>query len=253
VDQEHLSSFEPIHQTTPSNMSERENLFRPIHKGIRMMLYVSGIRLQTADFSDVKKSNEVAARLKRDLADSLSNCLLCMLHAHSAHEEKDIFSEVRRFDPDAVKLMMVEHAEVTRRVHEVAKTCDELVGVTSPARRIEVGDRLNLEVNDLFTFYLAHLNNEEATLVPVMWERFSDEQLRAMRAKFYDSLPLPRFEEWLRWTLPALNVNELVVLYSGLTKDRPSPRFKDWVRMAQETLDPEHWHGLKERVDLGAA
>jgi hypothetical protein len=74
-----------------------------------------------------------------------------------------------------------------------------------------------------------------------------------MRAKFYDSLPLPRFEEWLRWTLPALNVNELVVLYSGLTKDRPSPRYKDWVRMAQETLDPEHWHGLKERVDLAAA
>jgi hypothetical protein len=233
-------------------MSDRENLFRPIHKGIRMMLYVSGLRLQTADFSKVEKSNEIAMRLKRDLSDSLSNCLLCMLQGHSAHEEKDIFSEVRRFDPDVVKVMMVEHAEVARHVREVAKTCDELVSITTPARRIEVGDRLGLEVNDLFTFYLSHLNNEEATIVPVMWERFTDEQLRAMRAKFYDGLPLPRFEEWLRWTLPALNLNELVVLFSGLKKEPQTPRYKDWVRMAQDTLDSEHWLGLKERVGLAA-
>ena len=157
-------------------MTKRENLFGPVHKGIRSMLYESGRELQATDFTDVAASNAFVTQLKRQLGTSISNCLLCLLRAHSGHEEKDIFREVRRFDPDIVKLMMAEHTEVARRIRAVAKTCDELLEVTSSSRRIEVGDRLNLEVNDLFAFYLAHLNNEEAEMVPVMWERFTDAQ-----------------------------------------------------------------------------
>jgi hypothetical protein len=231
-------------------MSERENLFRPIHKGIRSMLYDLGSRLQTTNFADVTESNRFAARLKHDLASSLSNCLLCLLRAHSSHEERDIFAKLQAHDPDVIDLMMKEHAEAALRIHEVSKTCDELISLTSRARRIEVGDRLDLEVNDLFAFYLAHLNNEEATLVPLMWERFTDEELRAMRAQFYDSLPLPLFETWMRWTLPSLNEEELVVLFSGLKADRESARYPDWVRMAHETLDFDRWLGLQERVGV---
>jgi hypothetical protein len=234
-------------------MSERENLFQPIHKGIRSMLYELGSRSQTTNFADVTESNRFARELKHDLGDSLSNCVLCLLRVHSGHEEKDIFHRLRAQDPDVIDLVMKEHAEVGRRIHHVAKTCDELLGLTSPTHRIEVGDRLNLELNDLFVFYLAHLNNEDATLVPVMWERFSDEQLRAMRNQFYGSLPLPLFETWMRWTLPSLNPHELRVLFSGLKTDPAASRFKDWTRLARETLDPSRLRILEDEVGLGAA
>ena len=217
------------------------------------MLYELGAELQTTDFLDPTESNAIAVRLKRDLGDSISNCILCLLRAHSSHEERDIFTRVRPFDPDVVDLMMKEHAEVARRVATLSRTCEELLRLSIPARRIEAGDRLNLEANDLFAFYLSHLNNEEATMVPVMWERFTDEQLRAMRSTFYDSMPLARFEEWMRWTLPALNLHELEVLYSGLKKDPEAPRYKDWVRLARETLDPARWRALNETVGLGAS
>jgi hemerythrin HHE cation binding domain-containing protein len=231
-------------------VTERENLFRPIHKGVRSMLYRLGSQLQTTDFSEPTESNKIAMRLKADLGDSIANCILCMLRAHSGHEEKDIFAEVRPFDPDIVELMMAEHREIARRILGVSRTCDELMALSAPGRRIEVGDRLNLEANELFALYLAHMNSEEETMVPVMWERFSDDQLRSIRAKFYDNLPLPRFEEWMRWTLPALNMNELVVLYSGLKKAPRSPRYPDWVRLARETLDAGRWQSLTERTTL---
>ncbi len=222
-------------------MTTRENLFRPIHKGIRSMIYELGLRLGIADFTDLEESNDVAAQLKHDLTGSVSNCILCLLQAHSVHEERDFFGAVRPFDPDLVGLMMAEHHEIARRVHGVAKTCDELLSLTPPARRIEVGDRLTLEANDLFAYYLAHLNNEEATLVPIMWERFTDEELRSLRARFYNQIPLPRYEEWMRWTLPALNANEIQVLLSGLRLDPPPNRFEDAVRIARQTLDPTRW------------
>lgn len=234
-------------------MTTRENLFRPIHKGIRSMLYELGSRLQATNFADVTETNAITTRLKHDLGNALSNCILCLLRTHSSHEEKDIFSALRPHDPDVVDVMMRQHAEVARRIHDVSKTCDEIMGLTSPARRIEVGDRLNLEVNDLFAYYLTHLNDEESIMVPVMWEWFTDEQLRAMRAKFYDSVPLPLFEVWMRWTLPSLNVNELLVLFSGLKQSPESARFKDWVRLAHETLDLPRLRALEDQVGLGAA
>jgi len=234
-------------------MSERQNLFRPIHKGIRSMLYELGNGLQTTDFADVAESNQFAARLKHDLGDSLSNCILCLLTVHSRHEEKDIFSKLQVHDPDAVALVMKEHVEVARRVREVSKTCDEITALTSPARRIEIGDRLQQELNDLFVTYLSHLNNEEALLVPLMWGWFTDEQLGAMRAQFYGGLPPPLFETWMNWTLPALNVNELVVLLSGMKTDPPPNRFEDALRLAEKKLDPQLWMTVKGRLGLAAA
>jgi len=229
-------------------MTQRENLFGPIHKGIRSMIYDLGLRLGTTDFTNRTESNEVASQLRHDLNGSISNCILCLLKAHSRHEEADFFSAIRAFDTDVIDLMLVEHREITRRVHGVAKTCAELLGLTDPARRIEVGDRLTLEANDLFALYLAHLNNEESTLVPVMWERFTDEQLRRLRAQFYNAIPLARFEEWMRWTLPALNVNELLVLLHGMKSDPPPNRFEDALRVAEGALAGDRWNRLQAQL-----
>lgn len=229
-------------------MTTRENLFRPIHKGIRLMIYDLGLRLAITDFSNQAESNEIVSQLDHALTASVSNCILCLLYAHSRHEEQDLFSAVSHFDKDVVDLMMVEHREIAARILALSKTCDELLELTDPQHRIEHGDRLWLETNDLFALYLAHLNNEEAMLVPVMWERFTDEELRALRAQFYNKIPLPRFEEWMRWTLPALNPNELVVLLSGMKKEPPPNRFNDAMRLAKENVAQERWATIETQV-----
>lgn len=229
-------------------MSERENLFRPVHKGIRAMLYELGRRLGNADFTDVPATNALAVDLKRDLAASTSNCFLCLLQAHSNHEERDFFAPLRTLDRDAVDRMVAEHRAVTHRVFDLARTCDDLLALEGPARRIEVGDRLTLEANDLFAYYLSHLNNEEAMLVPVMWERFSDAELRAMRAAFYNRLPVELYEVWMRWVLPALNPHELGLLLAGLRLDPPPNRFDATLRLARELLSADRFRALETRL-----
>jgi hypothetical protein len=175
-----------------------------------------------------------------------------LLKIHAGHEERDIFAKVRVHDPDVVDLVMKEHAELARRIESVAKTCKTMMSLRDPGSRIELGDRFIQEVNDLLAFYLSHMNNEETLLVPVMWEWFSDEEIRAMRMNFYDKIPLPQFEAWMRWTLPAMNSEELIVLFSGLKTSPESPRIKDWIRLAHETLGLDRWVALREgvRVDL---
>ena len=205
------------------------------------MIFLLGQRMGTADFTKVAETNDLAKQLRTDLARSASNCILCLLQTHSVHEDRDFFAAVRPLDDEPVKLMMAEHAVIVRRIYQVAKLCDELISITDPVRRIEVGDHLLLETNDLFAFYLAHLNNEEALLVPVMWENFSDEQLRGLRAVFYNTIPLEAFEEWMRWTLPALNVHELVTLLSGMKTDPAPNRFSDAMRLGKATVPRDRW------------
>ena len=229
-------------------MTTREILFRPIHKGIRAMVYELGLRLGSADFTDAAESNAIAKDLQHNLMNSAANCVLCLLEAHSRHEEKDFFVPTRKFDRDVVELMMNEHRDISRRILDLGKTCSELLSISEPARRVEIGDRLLLETNDLFASYLAHLNNEEASLVPVMWERFTDEELRRMRAEFYNHISLDRFEIWMRWTLPALNPNELEVLLGGMRSDPPPNRFADAMRLARELLPPSRSAALETRV-----
>ncbi|MGB6501221.1 MAG: hypothetical protein WBG19_07475 [Thermoplasmata archaeon] len=214
------------------------------------MLYQMGAGLQAKDFSDVATSNLFVEQLKRDLGSSQSTCVLCLLRVHAGHEETSLFSPLRKHDPDAVEIVMNEHGHLAKRIATVSATCDALVKISDSPHRIEVGDRLVREVNDLIAAYLHHMNNEEALLVPVMWEWFSDDQLASMRRELYDHLPLRVFETWMRWALPAMNEEELVILFKGLTAEPRSPRFNDWVRMAHSTLDLERWIVLRERAGV---
>lgn len=226
-------------------MSDRPNLFLPIHKGIRSMLYAAGSRLQSMDFEDLDRSNQFVRELKHDLGDSLSNCLLCLLSVHSSHEETDIFSKLQVHDPGAVKMVMKEHVELTRRVHEVAETCDQILATSDPAEHLRLGTRLGLETTELFSYYMLHLAHEDDWVVPVMWQWFSDEQLNAMRAGFYNNLPLPLFETWMRWTLPALTPSELRSFVANARRDPPPNRFDELLRIAKSTLEPGAWRKLE--------
>jgi hypothetical protein len=231
-------------------LSERENLFRPIHKGLRSMIYKLGRRLQSTDFTDEAAARAIVKDLQENLSLTTGNCILCLLLAHSNHEEKDFFRPLNAFDPDVVKLMMAEHREIVQGIRRLAQTCDAVLKESSPARRIEVGDRLNLETNDLFALYLRHLNNEEATMVPVMWEHFTDEELRKLRTQYHRSVPVRRLEAWMRWTLPALNLHELVLFFRGLKEDGPPQLYDLMVRLAGETVDPVRWESARDRAGL---
>ena len=228
-------------------MSERQNIFRPIHKGIRSMIYMHASHLQSLDFRDRSVSDGAVSGLRKDLGDSLSNCVLCLLSIHSRHEEHDILSKLKRHDPGAVEMVMKEHAAIAGAIRDVAATCDEVLRAPDDKERVRLGDRLLLETDALFAQYMVHLNHEEDWVVPVMWQWFTDEQLNAMRGAFYNNLPGPLFDTWMSWTLPALNPHELAIFVRGLAGPSPN-RLDDVLRVAKATISPERWLGLRAAI-----
>jgi len=214
------------------------------------MIYELGKELQTTDFTDEHATEVMVSRLKQDLASASSVCIVCLLHEHAGLEDQYVFPDVRAFEPKMVDTLLAEHGEVVRKIAGVWKIADELKPLRNREERIEMGDKLNRTANDLFAFYLTHLNGEEATLVPAMWKHFTDEQIVAMRATVSRSLTRERAAQLNSWLFPSLNINELTGMFMELKKGAPAPVFQELTRTAEKALGEDRWAAVKAKAGL---
>jgi hypothetical protein len=230
---------------------QRVDLFTPIHKGVRSMIYVLGNDLQVADFTDERTTGELVAKLEYDLElATSSSCILCLLHEHAGNEDKYLFPQVHPFEPEMVEQLIQEHREVVRRLGGISKFLVELKATTASGKRIDMGIKLNQMVDDLFAFYLTHLAKEEVTILPATWRHFTDEQLIAFRTTVERNTPPERYAEWMKWVFPSLNANELTGMFAGMKQGAP-PFFLDSMkRIAEEAVPKDRWELVKLRVGL---
>lgn len=228
----------------------RVDLFTPIHKAIRSMIYELGKDLQTTDFTDEAATEAIVSRLNHDLSSASSACILCLLHEHAGNEDQRVFPEVRAFEPEMVDTLMQEHMQIVRKIAGVWKIANELKALKNREQRIEMGEKLNRNADELFSFYLTHLNREEETILPVTLKHFTDEQLAAMRANVEKNTPPERYAEWLRWMFPSLNINELTGMFVGLKKGAPAAVFESMSSIAEKALGEVRWNAVKARAGL---
>ena len=214
------------------------------------MIYELGKELQTTNFTDEHATEVMVSRLKQDLASASSACVICLLHEHAGLEDDYVFPDVRKFEPKMVDTLLGEHREVVRRIAGVWKIADEVKTLRNREERIEMGDKLNRTANDLFAFYLTHLNGEESTLIPAMWKHFTDEQIVAMRTTVLRGLTPERSAQWTSWMFPSLNINELTGMFMELKKGAPAPVFENMARMAEKALGEDRWAAVKAKAGL---
>jgi hypothetical protein len=231
-------------------MVEREDLFTPVHKGLRAMLYDLSRRLQNNDFADVTATNAVVADLENDFAVARSaGCLLCTLHHHAEDEEGQVFPAVAKAGNGLVPALIEEHHELTRREEALARSAHAIVALASAEERVAAGKRLNQEANALFALYISHMNREEVDLVPLMARQFTDPQLAAMRQALLRSMPPERLFAILGWMLPALNVTELTDLIREV-QAAPPPLVRAVSDLCAARVDPARWGEAKQRVGI---
>ena len=233
-----------------SRQGPREDLFTPIHKGIRSMIYELGTRLQKADYTNLSATEAIVTQLKHNLQSANSTCIVCMLHEHAENEEQSIFPQIAPHDSKVVDTLIQAHVEITRQVVEISKVADELLQLKDNDQRMEMGAKLNAMVNNLFAYYLAHLNNEEATILPLTWKYLTDDQIRAIRAKIEMATPPERYAEWMHWILSSLNVNELIGMFSGMKIAAPPQVLEKMMHSAEQSVDNDTWKTVKARVNL---
>lgn len=229
----------------------REDLFTPIHKALRTMIYTLGRELATNDFADAAATEALVAKLRHDLTVATqATCVLCVLHEHAGHEEKSIFPRLNAKEPALVAEMLDAHSTIVRKLTQMAKTSDELLEQTMPSARVALGCQLVRESNDFFAFYLAHMNREELEVVPATHKHFTDPELLRMRAEIMSGFTPDQMASMMRWMLPSLNVHELTGFYGGLKAGAPPPLFQMMVRAGAANVEPARWNTVCQRVGI---
>lgn len=232
-------------------MVAQGDLFTSIHKGLRAMIYSLAVRLQTNDFADVQATKALLTDLENDFAVARSaGCALCILSQHAVDEESVIFPAVTSVGTTLATELISEHHDLTRRELEIAKAGHELLSTDAAEARIRAGAQLNLAANQLFGAYITHMNREEAELVPLMQQHFSDPEMAAMQGKIISQLPPDRVMAILRWMLPSLNVSELSRLLVTFKGAAPPPFVKAVTDLCAARVDPARWDAVKLRVGL---
>ena len=232
-------------------MDATEDLFTPIHKALRSILYALSSRLQTNDFADVSATSSLLADLESDFAIARSaGCALCILSHHASDEEDAIFPDAAKAGSRLVGTLVAEHHELTRRELAIARAGRALVAHERPEDRIAAGVRLNQEANELFAAYFAHMNREESDLVSWMRERFSDAQMAAMRGTIMGRMPPERIFAILGWMLPSLNATELLEFLRSVRDAMPPPAFRAVTELCRARVDPVRWAAVARDVGL---
>ncbi len=232
-------------------MTAKEDLFTPIHKGLRSLLYATSARIQTNDFGDVDATRTLVHDLDRDFATArVSTCALCIMAAHAEAEETMIFPESEKFGNELVARLVREHRELARQELAIAEAGRRLLALGTPSDRIAAGVALNQTANELLAAYFGHMNLEETDLVPLMREHFTDAQMAAMRGRIISGLPPDQLFAFLGWILPSMNVTELSEMIGVARAAMPPPVFAKVTGLCAARVDPARWTEVRARTGI---
>jgi hypothetical protein len=229
----------------------KEDLFTPIHKGLRSMMYDLARRIQTNDFADLAQTRALVVDLEHDFEVArTAGCMLCIFSMHADEEEEVAFPAVKGFNEGLVATLVAEHHDFSRREKAITQVAHALLETASPQERVAAGVHLNQTVNELLAAYLVHLNREESDLVPLMREHLTDPQQAQMRGTIIGKMAPDRLFAILGWMLPSLNVTELSELMVEIKGHSPPRVLEAVTQLGEAKVDPARWATVRARVGI---
>ena len=218
----------------------RFDLFTPIHKALRAMIYETGGALQTADFADEQGARRAAGALPPVLGQ--------MQHHHDL-EEEHVFPMVKPFEEAMIDSLQSEHDQVERLLGIAAVAADEMDSA-DVAARVGAGVELNRRYNELTALFLEHLAHEEATLLPATWRHFDDAQLVAIQGTIIAVQQPEDLMQTLQWMFKGLNRLELVGMLAAAKATMPPPALDAVRQIGAASMEPAAWAVVREEAGL---
>lgn len=197
------------------NASERYDFYYAIHKALRLGHTRVLNTLAVTDFTDAAARADAIAELRGFLG---------LARGHLLHENSEIHAALEARRPGASGEAAEDHDAHERSFAELEVLIDALeLGRLDRAR---LGRQLYRRYALFLADDLAHMNEEEAELMPVLQSAFDDGELRAIEGRIVARIPLEEMARIMRLMLPAMNHPERVETLSGMRSVMPAMAFR---------------------------
>jgi hypothetical protein len=205
----------------------RIDLYTAIHKTQRFHLFRLAQQLGRADASRPESWPPLCREVK---------VWLDLLEAHAQHEHDFIHPLFERCS-DCATHLDAEHEALGRAMDELKQT-------------LAAGhlDLLYARFVAFLGVYLVHIAKEEQLQASVLWTHCSDTELGDVFMRFRQSRSPDEARRDLQLMLPALSIDELTRIYSGIRQLAPSSAWEASLVMARRTLTSSEAQQLEARL-----
>jgi hypothetical protein len=219
-------------------MSNRFDLYAPIHKAIRNCMQTTMIRLGRLGVDD-----------ESDVADAIAQIreMIAMLEAHLHLENAFVHPAVLARRPAGLGQLPDDHEHHERAFAVILRDTDALERATAEPHDVRQGraHRLYLDVSRFVAENLVHMSIEETELNPLLWTLFDDRELYAIYQQIIASEGPETLTRTTRWLIPALSPEERATILAGARVGIPAPVFEQLLGMVHGLISSADWTKLQ--------
>ncbi|MFW9817367.1 MAG: hemerythrin domain-containing protein [Candidatus Thorarchaeota archaeon] len=215
----------------------RMRLFGPIHKGLRHLLSTRVLQLGQLDLRVLENVKSQRDEVRRSFE---------VLHVHAAAEEEFVFPNIEEKNPNLFDRLNRDHQTFTPIMDSIEQQVEALI---VDEERIMKGNEVVQAFNDFVVKYSEHMQVEEKTAMPILWEVLKDNQIVEIIGKM-SMKPAPEVSQYfLPYLVQATNPMERVGIMSGMKSLMPATVFKEAIQIAQKALSNEEWDALRQALE----
>ena len=217
----------------------RDDLLTGIHKALRLGLLRVTVQLGAADWADPGDREAAGAEWQR---------LSGLLRSHAGHEDRHIFALLEAKRPGSLAALHADHEELD----VLQELLDGAVQEAARGTAAGAGPRAYVQAAAFTGRYLAHLDAEDRTVMPGIWEACSDEEIAACRAAFMAEIGPDEAAYTQGLALPALSTPERVAMLVSARRHLPPQAYTRLLALAEEVLAPEPWRRTAAGLEAAA-
>lgn len=212
----------------------RFDIYRPIHKAIRLMLAEAMLAAGQLDTDD----DEAIARLHvqvHQLADFCSG--------HLEHENVFVHTAMEARAPGASGRIAGEHEQHERDIRSLRDYLRLLV--TAPHEERAPAAAALYHALALFTAHnLEHMYIEETEHNRILWQHYSDAEIIGIHDRLLAQIPPSESQVAMRFMLPAMAPAERLATLRGMKAAAPAFVFEGMLGLAKSVLSAPDWEKL---------
>lgn len=217
--------------------AERLNLYRSIHKGVRLLLHRLVEQAGRTDYTDDRQVAELCAAA-RDGFD--------LLQFHADHEERFLAPLIRAAAPEVGRALAAAHRDQEAQLPALLALLDE--ARAAGPRADALGHAFSVALSRLAGELLVHMADEEERAMPALQQALSEDQLREVHKTLQAAVPPAQMAAWAALLLPAASAPERFALLSGVRATAPAEVFQGLLALARRVLPADAARELEGRL-----
>lgn len=222
---------------------QRYNIFFPVHKGLRAMLFETSLLLQQTTFTDAEEAGCAVECIKTVVA---------VFESHAHKEDAHVLPAIVAYEPSVVAAFEQEHVEDHQLGENLQRWLTAFAYAIDPLVKQSFGEELTKAFVQFSVFNLAHMAKEEEVINKILWRYYTDAELHGITQKIISSIGPDEMALFSKWMVRGMNNIEISGWLKGIKASAPTPVCGAMLSLAENELPPHRWSVVQDSITEGA-